>query len=169
MSRKVSIEPLTTQAFAPFGDVLETTEAPTTMINRGMCGRFHDLAQLDFTHAGRPGISIFQAQAYRLPLKLEMVERHPLGSQAFLPATSSPFLVVVCPDAKGAPGRPRAFLTTSGQGVNYHRGVWHGVLTPLEPCCFFVVDRIGPGSNLEEHWFDKPFIIQTNQVERSCG
>ncbi|MFY0609899.1 MAG: ureidoglycolate lyase [Hyphomicrobiaceae bacterium] len=165
----IPIEPLTIEAFTPFGDVIEISSAPTIMINGGMCGRFDDLAHLDFVDEGRAGISIFQAQGYQLPLKLEMVERPPHGSQAFLPAASSPFLVIVCPDANGSPGKPRAFLTESGQGVNYNRGIWHGVLTPLEPSCFFVVDRIGPGLNLEEHWFDTPFIIQTNQVERSCS
>ncbi|MFT5509468.1 MAG: ureidoglycolate lyase [Hyphomicrobiaceae bacterium] len=122
----------------------------------------YDLAHLDFVGEGRAGVSIFQAQGCQLPLKLEMVERHPLGSQAFLPAASSPSFVIVCPGANGPPGKPKAFLTALGQGVNYHRGIWHGVLTPLEPSCFFVVDRIGPGSNLEEHWFETPFIVEMN-------
>ncbi len=162
MQSTVSIEPLTRDAFASFGDVIEISGAPTMMINGGMCGRFHDLAHLEFADGGRAGISIFQAQGYQLPLKLEMVERHPIGSQAFLPVAWSPFLVIVCPDLGGTPGVPRAFLAASGQGVNYHSGVWHGVLTPLEPSSFFVVDRIGSGQNLEEHWFETPFIIEMN-------
>ncbi|MEM9780826.1 MAG: ureidoglycolate lyase, partial [Pseudomonadota bacterium] len=95
-----------------------------------------------------------------LPYRLEMLERHPLGAQAFLPMTQNPFLVIVAPDAEGRPGPPRAFLTAPGQGVNYHRGTWHGVLTPLHaPGLFAVVDRIGPGQNLEEHWLDQPLTI----------
>ncbi len=89
-----------------------------------------------------------------------MVERHPDGSQAFLPMTQAPFLVIVAPDDGGVPGRPRAFLTAPGQGINLARGTWHGVLTPLSaPGLFAVVDRIGPGENLEEHWFDDPFTV----------
>ncbi len=89
-----------------------------------------------------------------------MMERHPLGSQAFLPMSLQPFLVIVAPDAGGRPGAPVAFLTGPGQGVNYHRGTWHGVLTPLHaPGLFAVVDRIGEGSNLEEYWFEEPYEI----------
>ncbi|MDH3669082.1 MAG: ureidoglycolate lyase [Paracoccaceae bacterium] len=161
MSRVVRTEPLTAQAFALFGDVIEAAGAPARMINRGNCGRFDDLARLDFAGEGRPGISVFKAKPYALPLTLEMVERHPLGSQAFLPLSAEPFLVVVAPDEGAKPGRPRAFLTAPGQGVNYHRGTWHGVLTPLSgPGLFAVVDRLGDGDNLEEHWFETPYIVE---------
>ncbi|MHA7874356.1 ureidoglycolate lyase [Roseivivax sp.] len=159
MSREIALEPLTAADFAPFGDLLEVAGPPDKLINQGLCGRHHDRARLDFGD-GRAGISLFDAEPRALPLALEMVERHPEGSQAFLPMTQAPFLVVVAPDAGGAPGQPRAFLTSPGQGVNYHRGTWHGVLTPLSaPGLFAVVDRIGAGSNLEEHWFDAPYRI----------
>ena len=159
MSREIAARPLTAEAFAPFGDVLEAAGAPDRIINQGLCGRHHDLARMDFA-GGRAGISIFDARPRSLPYRLEMVERHPHGSQAFLPMTEAPFLVVVAPDRGGTPGAPLAFLTASGQGVNYHGGVWHGVLTPLSaPGRFAVVDRIGDGPNLEEHWFDEPWTI----------
>ncbi|MEM9137890.1 MAG: ureidoglycolate lyase, partial [Cyanobacteria bacterium P01_F01_bin.42] len=146
-------QPLTATAFAPFGDVIEVSGAPDKIINQGLCGRFHDLAVLDFGPGGRAGISLFQAELRQLPLTLEMLERHPDGAQAFLPMDVHPFLVIVAPDAGGAPGEPRAFLTAPGQGVNYHRGTWHGVLAPLEGNGLFaVVDRIGDSPNLEEHW-----------------
>jgi ureidoglycolate lyase len=133
---------------------------PTKLINRGMCERFSDLARLDFGPGGRAGISLFRAEAYCLPLLIDMVERHPDGSQAFLPLSRDPFVVIVAPDDVGGPGRPRAFLTAPGQGVNYRRGTWHGVLTPLEgPALFAVVDRVGPGENLAEHWFDAPYRV----------
>ncbi|MBB97525.1 MAG: ureidoglycolate lyase [Rhodobacteraceae bacterium] len=155
----IVIEPLTAEAFAPFGDVLDTAGTPDKMINQGLCGRYHDRATLDFG-GGRAGISVFDAEERALPLTLDMVERHPDGSQAFLPMSRKPFLVIVAPDDGGRPGAPRAFLTAPGQGVNYHRGTWHGVLTPLHgPGTFAVVDRIGPGDNLEEHWFDTPFRV----------
>ncbi|MGY9054725.1 MAG: ureidoglycolate lyase, partial [Alphaproteobacteria bacterium] len=167
MSRDILIEPLTAEAFAPFGNVIAAVGKSTMMINRGMCGRHHDLAQLDFAGpdgagpGGRAGISLFTGTPYKLPLILEMVERHPLGSQAFLPMSQNPFLVIVAPDETGIPGLPKAFLTEPGQGVNYHRNVWHGVLTPLDyPTTFAVVDRIGNGENLEEYWFETPHTVR---------
>jgi ureidoglycolate lyase len=159
MSRDISIAPLTAAAFAPFGDVLQAAGEPDRIINQGLCGRFHDLATLDFEE-GRAGISLFRAEARSLPYRLDMVERHPLGSQAFIPMSPDPFLVVVAPDAGGIPGRPRAFRTAPGQGINFRRNTWHGVLTPLAPPGLFaVIDRIGPGDNLEEHWFETPWLI----------
>jgi len=160
MSRHIAIEPITQDAFAAFGDVIDAQGDPDKIINQGLCGRYHDRAKLDFPD-GRAGISLFKAETRTLPLTLEMVERHPDGSQAFLPMSLDPFLVVVAPDEGGTPGRPRAFLTEAGQGINFHRGTWHGVLTPLHaPGLFAVVDRIGEGPNLEEHWFDEPFRVE---------
>ena len=159
MTREIVARPLTAEAFAPFGEVLEAAGGPDRLINQGFCGRFHDRARLDFGD-GRAGISIFEAQPRALPYRLDMVERHPDGSQAFLPMTQAPFLVVVAADDGGSPAQPAAFLTSPGQGVNYHRGVWHGVLAPLEaPGLFAVVDRIGDGPNLEENWFDESWTI----------
>lgn len=162
MSGVIHTAPLAVESFAPFGDVIEAAGAPTMMINRDMCGRYHDLASLDFSgEAAQPGISLFQAQARALPYELDMMERHPLGSQAFLPMSADPFLVIVAEDRNGRPDEPKAFLTRPGQGVNYHRGTWHGVLTPLHaPGLFAVVDRIGPGDNLEEHWFEETYTIK---------
>ena len=150
-ARDIVIERLDAEAFRPFGDVIELRDAPDATINRGLCGRHHDLAALDFTGGGRAGISLFDGTPYALPHTLDLVERHPLGSQAFLPMTDDPFLVIVAEDEDGVPVRPRAWLTDGRQGVNYHRGTWHGVLTPLSaPARFAVVDRIGEGANLEE-------------------
>lgn len=158
-------ERLTAPAFAPFGQVLEASGPPDRIINRGLCGRFHDRAVLDFGD-GRACLSLFDAAPRSLPYRLEMLERHPLGSQAFLPMSAQPFLVIVAPDEGGRPGAPRAFLTDPGQGVNYARGTWHGVLTPLHaPGLFAVVDRVGPGDNLQEHWLPDPVIISDQMVE----
>jgi ureidoglycolate lyase len=150
MMRIIHTEPLTQTAFAPFGDVLEASGTPDKLINQGLCGRFNDRATLDFADA-RAGISIFQAQPRSLPYSLELVERHPEGSQAFLPMSQHPFLVIV---TQSLDATPRAFLTNGAQGINLHRGTWHGVLTPLHaPGLFAVVDRIGTTANLEEHLF----------------
>ena len=159
MSETIAIAPLTAAAFAPFGDLLEASGAPDRLINQGLCGRFDDRARLDFAD-GRAGLSLFVAEPRTLPFQLDMVERHPLGSQAFVPMTHAPFLVIVAPDRGGRPGMPRAFRTRPGQAVNYHRGTWHGVLTPLsEPGLFAVVDRIGEGTNLQEHRFPNPYTV----------
>lgn len=162
MTRDIKAEPLTADAFAPFGDVLDASGSPDKMINAGLCGLHHDLAALDFGPDGRAGISIFNAQARSLPYTLNLIERHPEGSQAFIPMTGAPFLVIVAPDDGGRPGTPRAFLTAPYQGINLHRGVWHGVLTPLaEPGLFAVVDRIGASANLDEFMIDPPYVITT--------
>ena len=160
MTRQIKVEPLTAAAFAPFGDVLDTSGDADKIINAGLCGRYHDRAVLDFGPEGRAGISIFNAEARSLPYTLDLLERHPDGSQAFLPMTAAPFLVIVAPDAGGRPGTPKAFQTNPLQGINFHRGTWHGVLTPLsEPGVFAVVDRIGTTPNLEEFSLDPPYLV----------
>ncbi|UAB89520.1 ureidoglycolate lyase [Ruegeria sp. SCSIO 43209] len=156
---RIVAEPISAEAFAPFGDLIDISGEPDKIINQGQCGRYHDRAKLDFSDA-RAGISLFSANSREMPYLLEMVERHPDGSQAFIPMTHQPFLVVVAPDEGGKPGQPRAFITQAGQAVNYHRGTWHGVLTPLHgPGLFAVVDRIGVGLNLEEYWFSTPYEV----------
>lgn len=164
MSRTVITQVLTAAAFAPYGDVLEVAGAPDKIINQGLCGRHHDKATLDF-HGGRAGISVFNAQARALPYSLDMMERHPDGSQAFVPMHQNPYLVIVARDTNGTPDKPVAFLAAAGQGVNYHRNVWHGVLTPLHaPGLFAVIDRIGEGDNLEEHWFENNWTIELGET-----
>jgi len=154
------IESLTAAAFAPFGDVLEAAGPPDRIINDGLCERFHDRARLDFGPRGRAGISIFRAEPRSLPMALELVERHPEGSQAFIPMTDDPFLVTVASDNDGEPTAVRAFRTAPGQGVNILRNTWHGVLTPLAgPGLFTVVDRIGDTPNLEEFRLVEPLVI----------
>ena len=163
MSQDILIQPLTAEAFAPFGDLIAPSGDPTVMINRGKCGRYHDIADLDFSD-GKAGISVFEGEPYPLPLNLDLMERHPLGSQAFLSLSAEPYLVIVAVDKNGVPDTPYAFLADSDQGVNYHRNTWHGVLTPLnQKALFAVVDRIGEGDNLQEHTFETPYRILHEQ------
>ena len=160
--KTIDIRPLTREAFAPFGDVLETDGAQSFPINAGKCVRYHDLAKVETTgKKARPMISLLRGEPYPLPLELNMVERHPLGSQAFIPLGEHPFLVVVAEETADGPGQPIAFRTAPGQGVNIGRNVWHGILTPLEGISeFAVVDRGGEGINLEEHFYKQPFLIR---------
>ena len=153
--RQIKPEPLTAAAFAPFGQVLDAT-GDHRLINAGLCRRHHDRARLDFADA-RAGISIFLAEPRTLPYVFDLVERHPDGSQAFIPMTEHPFLVIVTETPEAT---PRAFLTNGGQGINLHRGTWHGVLTPLAaPGLFAVIDRIGPGTNLDEHRYPVAWTV----------
>lgn len=160
MTKPLTTRPLTAEAFAAFGDVIEVAGEPDKLINQGMCGRHHDLATLDFAE-GKAGISLFDAKARAFPHIVDMVERHPEGSQAFVPLTGVPMLVVVAEDQDGTPVNLQAFVSQPGQSINLHRGVWHGVLAPIEkPGQFIVIDRIGEGANLEEFWFEDVYVVE---------
>ena len=159
MSVLLTLEPLTREAFAPYGDVIEVSGEPDKLINQGMCGRFHDLAKLDFG-SGRAGISLFDAQARHFPYSLDMMERHPEGSQAFIPLSGVPMIISVANDNSGKPGQPRAFLSEPHQSINIHRNTWHGVLAPVErEGQYIVIDRIGDTPNLEEYYFQDSYIV----------
>ncbi|CAN7558641.1 ureidoglycolate lyase [Phyllobacterium sp. LjRoot231] len=159
----LEVRPLTKAAFAPFGDVIETEGAEMRLINNGTTERYHDLANVDVTGEGaRVLVNIFRGQAFAPPVDITMLERHALGSQAFIPLQNRPFLVVVAEDDGGNPGHPAAFLCHGNQGVNYARNVWHHPLISLdETSDFLVVDRGGEGNNLEEFfWRDRVYRIE---------
>ncbi|MBK4216398.1 ureidoglycolate lyase [Paracoccus caeni] len=146
----IKIQPITPEAFAPFGDVLTPRATPDRLINAGRCERHHALATVE-RGEGEAIISIFRSESVSLPYDCPMLERHPLGSQAFMPLGDDPWMTVVAHDDGGKPGLPLAFLVPAGTGINLRAGVWHGVLTPLDkPAQFLVVDREGDGVNLEE-------------------
>ncbi|WDD93825.1 ureidoglycolate lyase [Burkholderia sp. FERM BP-3421] len=150
--KTLAIEALTPEAFAPFGDVIQTEGAKQIPINLGTTIRFHDLAKVDAADAGgRTLVNLFRGQPRALPFEVRMLERHPLGSQAFVPLNDKPYLVVVAPAGDLDPARIRAFVTQGWQGVNYAKGVWHHPLIALgEVSDFIVVDRGGEGLNLNE-------------------
>jgi ureidoglycolate lyase len=150
--RTLVIEPLTRAAFAPFGDVIELDGATQIPINLGTTIRYHDLAKVDVgDQDGRTLINLFRGQPRVLPFEVSMLERHPLGSQAFIPLNDKPYLVVVAPGGELDPAAIRAFVTSGWQGVNYAKGVWHHPLLALgEVSDFIVVDRGGEGLNLHE-------------------
>jgi ureidoglycolate lyase len=152
MSRTLSVQPLTKEAFAPFGEVIETEGARHWPINYGYAERYNDLAKVDVLQdEGRPLINIYRATPWPQPIRLKEVERHPLSSQAFVPLTQIPFLIVVAkPGNAPGPEDLRAFMTSGQQGINLSRGVWHHPLLALKQVCdFVVVERGGTEKNCD--------------------
>ncbi|WP_394249969.1 ureidoglycolate lyase [Vibrio profundi] len=159
--QKLTIEPLTKQAFAEFGDVIEVENSDYFMINNGSTRRYHKLAQADVDEQGGNAIiSIFQATPLQYPLTIQMLERHPLGSQAFVPLLSQPYLIVVAPKGDDPQlSQCRAFYSNGKQGVNYHKGVWHHpVLALTDQDKFLIVDRGGEGHNCDEVHFESDLV-----------
>ena len=151
----LSIAPLTKAGFAPFGEVVETADVKPKLINEGFAQRFDDLANIDVAaEGGEVNISLFTGAARPVPLVIKLMERHPLGSQLFMPLNGAPWLVVVCTDPD-VPSSYRAFAASGRQGVNYARNCWHHpLLVVADASPFVVIDRKGPGSNLEERWLE---------------
>lgn len=146
---KLFPQPLTKTTFAPYGDVIETEGATRFTINDGFAERFNDLAAIDVTaDGGVPLLSIFRARSRPQPIEIDLLEQHPLGSQAFIPLEQTPFLILVAtqPEFESL----RLFISNGRQGVNYRRGVWHYPLLALEKQSdFVVIDRGGAGDNCE--------------------
>lgn len=155
------LEALTAAAFAPFGEVIEPAAAKQIFsINEGTAQRYHDLATLDCgSEGGRVIVSLFRAAPRELPLLVRMLERHPLGSQAFVPLDpATRYLVVVASDPAAT---PRAFLAEAGRGINLHRGTWHHPLLALDASAdFLVLDRGGPGANCDEAALPSDWRVQ---------
>ncbi len=154
---ELPIEPLTKEAFRPFGDVIEAPGAEVRLINEGTTRRFHDLARIAVTERGGfPIVSLFEAVRRPLPIAIRMLERHPLASQAFFPLSPDDWLVVVAQGVQALdPSTIRAFLARGDQGVNYAPDAWHHPVLTLVPVqMFLVIDRGGAGENLEERWLD---------------
>lgn len=150
--REMTPEPLTAEAFAPFGCVIEASDAAVKIdINQGHAIRYDRLAEADVAdEGGVPVISIFRAQPLEEPV-LRIFERHPLGSQSFVPLTRRPYLVAVAPPGDFDPAQIRLFRAEGDQGVHYGKGTWHHFLLVLDPGAdFLVVDRAGAGGNCEE-------------------
>jgi|1186.fasta_scaffold730973_1 ureidoglycolate lyase len=161
MTDTLAVRPLSKESFAPFGEVLETDGAETRLINAGTCTRFHALAAVETRGAGaRAVVSLFRAEPAALPLRLSMMERHPLGSQVFWPLSGGDWLVAVAPDENGRPGAPLVFRASGRQGVCYAPNVWHHPLLALGQISdFLIVDRDGPGVNLEETHYETPYAV----------
>ena len=167
---------LTSDAFADFGDVIQVQGDPV-MINEGTTERYHKLSMVtlgDDSHGAVGIINIFRAQPRVLPMRITMMERHPLGSQAFLPSNDKPYLVLVClgddaPDPATlklfiANGQSATAESASVQGISYKSNCWHHPLLALDEVTdFWVVDRAGSGNNLQEMDFDPSVFIEINR------
>ncbi|WP_407333863.1 ureidoglycolate lyase [Enterovibrio sp. 27052020O] len=150
-------EPLTQYSFAPFGDVIEAEDREFFMINNGSTRRYHKLATTQVDEGSGVIINIFEATPLSYPLSVKMMERHPKGSQAFMPLLGNDYLVLVAPVGDEPDLLSiRAFYAKGTQGVNYHRSVWHHPVLALTPNDkFLVVDREGAGNNCDEFFFSE--------------
>ena len=158
----LDIEPLSKAAFSPFGEVIETADARQIAINQGTTTRFDALCSVNVSDGGGvPIMSIFRGNRRTTTIDIMLVERHPLGSQAFMPLSEHDWLVVVA-SASAEKDTPdfsslKCFLASGTQGVNYHKGTWHHPLLVLQQTQdFLIVDRQGDGHNLDEVWVDEP-------------
>jgi ureidoglycolate lyase len=152
MPDKLAVQPLTSAGFAPFGDVVEFEGHDSFPINKGMADRYHALADVELAgEQARAIISLVESRKFDLPRRVDHLEYHPLGSQAFLPLDASPFIVVVCSAADQPQlDKLQAFVTNGRQGINYRLGTWHHVLlTPYAAMRFICVDRTGPGDSAQ--------------------
>jgi ureidoglycolate lyase len=164
MTHVIAPEPLTAKAFAPFGTVIETAGAASFTINGGTTTRFDALATADPGPGGAAIISIFRATRWPQPVGIKMLERHPLASQAFFPLSPDAWLIVVAQGERPTAADLRLFRARGDQGAQYATGVWHHPLLILtERQDFLVVDRQGPGENLEEMTLREPAEISLPQ------
>lgn len=162
-SRIMTPKPLTVEAFARFGDVIEASDAaPQKSINYGNTTRFHNLARLDLlAENGFPMVSIFRSKPLQLPIQIKIMERHPLSSQAFYPLSGEPYLVAVAPKGEFDPSKIELFLASANQGVNYHAGTWHHFSLALnKESDFLVIDRGGDGENCDEITLREEIFIE---------
>ncbi len=155
-------EPLSREGFAPYGDVIESSLDRSSVMNEARFERFDDLCDVD-VDGGSVAISVARCRTpTALPLRIDMVERHPRGSQAFVPLQRCRMVVVVAPPGESVMASDlRAFVTNGRQGINYHRGTWHMPLIAFESGLeFLVVDRGGSDANCEQHVLDDVVILE---------
>jgi len=155
-------QPLTSERFAPYGDVIEASTDHRAAMNAARFDRFDDLCRVETDAKGRVAISIARCRvATSLPYRFDMVERHPQGSQAFVPLTPCVFVVVVAPPEESVAATDlRAFVSNGRQGVNYHRGTWHMPLIAFDAGQeFLIIDRAGDSPNCDEHSLDEAVTV----------
>ncbi|WP_104471943.1 ureidoglycolate lyase [Acinetobacter indicus] len=169
MKNTIQIQALTLDNFAPFGEVISCQGHDYFHINYAQTERYHALAMTEILGEAQAGISIFRnIQSTQMPFQVAMLERHPQGSQAFIPMQGQAFLVVVAPGLNADEpdiSQLQAFISDGSQGVNYRAGTWHHPLLTLEaPSDFAVIDRIGSDPNCDVYEFNSPIQIVSTQI-----
>ena len=161
MEVKVKPVNITKENFAMFGDLISSENVKPIDINSGYAKRFDNLANIDTSKEERETIvSIFSALKRSFPMKIDMMEKHPLGSQAFIPMKETTFLSFVAPPGNTPEiNKIKSFIIPPKKGVNYKPGIWHFPLISTENINFLVIDRKGKGENLIIHKFEKEKII----------
>ena len=163
MTETLPVAPLTRDDFAAYGAVIEFAGRDHYPINNGMAERYHALAGVELGGGdARAVISLVESRKFDMPRRLDHMEYHPHGSQAFIPLDDLPFIVVVAA-AGEAPRQPRAFVTDGKQGINYRAGTWHHVLlTPYGGMRFVCVDRDSPEDNCVDFHYpdDEQFVLE---------
>ena len=163
---RLNLKPLTRDSFAPFGDVIQKQGHYPEEINYGQTRKYANLAGVDASDEdGLPAVHIYRSRPISLPFRVEVMEYHPLGSQAFIPLHKRPFLVVVAPAAEQLDFKSiQGFFTNGEQGVNFHKAVWHHYQLSLDEISdYLVIDRGGPGNNRVEQHLDKTIFIEELQ------
>lgn len=170
---ELPVKLISEEEFLPFGEVIKAEEGCGFAINNGRATRYSDLAKVEAEgKAARVLVNIFRSRPMKFPYRITMMERHPFGSQAFLPSSDMPFLVVVARNDGQRPAAPQAFYCPPGVGVNYHKNIWHHPLLALfQTSDFYVIDRGGAENNLEEYFYSNqswqisqlPDFVEKNQ------
>ena len=157
----VKPKPITKQNFKKFGDMISTEDIKPLEINNGFAKRYDGIAKLDTKKDnGESTISIFSALKRSFPMKIDMMEKHPLSSQAFVPMKETIFLSFVAPPGDVPEiNKIQSFIIPPKMGVNYNPGIWHFPLISTEDTNFLVIDRKGSGDNLVIHKFEKEEIV----------
>ena len=147
--------------FNPYGDLISSDDIDYIDINAGYAKRFDNLANIDTLNGeGKTIVSIFSALKRTFPMKIDMMEKHPLGSQAFIPMKETTFLSFVAPPGESPEiSKIQSFIVPPKTGINYKPGIWHFPLISTEDTNFLVIDRKGNGNNLIIHKFEKEKII----------
>jgi len=147
--------------FSSYGDLISTDDINPMNINEGYAKRFDNLANLDTSKdSGKTIVSIFSALKRTFPMKIHMMEKHPLGTQAFIPMKETTFLAFVAPSGESPEiDKIQSFVIPPKRGINYKPGIWHFPLISTENINFLVIDRKGSGDNLIIHKFEKEKII----------
>ena len=161
MQKNIKPVEINKENFAKFGDLISTNDINPIDINAGYAKRFDDLAELNtLEDGGKTVVSIFSALKRTFPMTIDMMEKHPLGSQAFIPMKETTFLAFVAPAGESPDiNKIQAFIIPPKTGINYKPGIWHFPLISTEDINFLVIDRKGKGENLIIHKFEKEKII----------